>query len=139
MKNQLQDAVIAITGAGSGIGQSLALECAKQGSNLALSDINLEALQVTKSQVLALYPHTDVLIHEVNVADKDQVFQWSDDVMAHFGKVNVIINNAGVALSATVEAMQYQDFEWLMDINFWGVVHGRTNGRTENEMIHSFT
>jgi len=124
MKNQLQNAVIAITGAGSGIGRSLALECAKQGANLAISDINLEALEVTKSQILAQNPHTDVLIHKINVAEKDQVFQWSDDVFAHFGKVNVIINNAGVALSATVEAMQYEDFEWLMDINFWGVVHG---------------
>jgi len=124
MKNQLQDSVIAITGAGSGIGRSLALECARQGAMLAISDINLEALQVTKSQVLAQSPNTDVLIHEINVADKDQVFQWSEDVFAHFGKVNVIINNAGVALSATVEAMQYEDFEWLMDINFWGVVHG---------------
>ncbi len=124
MKNQLQGAVIAITGAGSGIGQSLALQCAKQGCNLAISDINLEALQATKSQISALYPHTDVLIHKINVADRDQVFQWSEDVFSHFGKINVIINNAGVALSATVEAMQYKDFEWLMDINFWGVVHG---------------
>jgi len=124
MKNQLKDSVIAITGAGSGIGQSLALECARQGSNLAISDINLKALQETRSQILALYPSTNILIHEINVASKDQVFQWSDDVFAHFGKINVIINNAGVALSATVEAMQYEDFEWLMDINFWGVVHG---------------
>ncbi len=124
MKNQLQNSVIAITGAGSGIGQSLALECAKQGAKLAISDINLEALQATKSQILALNLNTDVLIHKINVADKDQVFQWAGDVVAHFGKVNVIINNAGVALSATVEAMQYSDFKWLMDINFWGVVHG---------------
>ena len=60
----------------------------------------------------------------VDVADRAAVFAWADQVVADHGKVNLIFNNAGVALGATIEAMSYEDFEWLMDINFWGVVHG---------------
>ncbi len=124
MSNQLQDAVIAITGAGSGIGRALALECAKHGSKLAISDLNMDGLQETQKTINNQYPNIEVMLQKLNVANKEDVFQWADSVMAHYGQVHVIINNAGVALSATVEAMQYKDFEWLMDINFWGVVHG---------------
>ena len=58
------------------------------------------------------------------MAVRDDVYAWADRVVADHGKVNLIINNAGVALGATVEAMSYEDFEWLMNINFWGVVYG---------------
>ena len=58
------------------------------------------------------------------MADQDAVFAWADQVVADHGRVNLIFNNAGVALAATVEAMAYDDLEWLMGINFWGVVHG---------------
>ncbi len=124
MDTQLDKAVIAITGAGSGIGQALALECANRGANLALSDIDLTALQATQEKIKSKHPQLDIVLQRLDVANKDAVFQWANDVQEHFGKVNVIINNAGVALSATVESMEYKDFEWLMNINFWGVVHG---------------
>jgi short-subunit dehydrogenase len=52
------------------------------------------------------------------------VYAWADRVAADHGSVNLVVNNAGVALGATVESMSYEDFEWLMNINFWGVVHG---------------
>ena len=65
-----------------------------------------------------------VTSQRVDVADRDAVYAWADQVVADHGKVNLIFNNAGVALGATIEAMSYEDFEWLMDINFWGVVHG---------------
>ena len=58
------------------------------------------------------------------MADRAAVYAWADQVVAEHGAVNLIVNNAGVALGATVEAMSYEDLEWLMDINFWGVVHG---------------
>jgi butyryl-CoA dehydrogenase len=58
------------------------------------------------------------------VADQGAVYEWAGRVVADHGKVNLIINNAGVALGATIEAMSYEDFEWLMNINFWGVVYG---------------
>jgi len=124
MNSDLRQSVIAITGAGSGIGRCLALECAKRGSNIAISDINLQNLQATQQQIKSNFPQTRVLVSELDIADKDAVFQWADDVVAHFGTVNVIINNAGVGLSATVESTSYDDFEWLMNINFWGAVHG---------------
>jgi butyryl-CoA dehydrogenase len=65
-----------------------------------------------------------VTSQRVDVADRDAVHAWADQVVADHGTVNLIFNNAGVALAATVEAMTYDDFEWLMNINFWGVVHG---------------
>ena len=52
------------------------------------------------------------------------MYAWADQVVDDHGRVNLIFNNAGVALGATIEAMSYEDFEWLMNINFWGVVHG---------------
>jgi NADP-dependent 3-hydroxy acid dehydrogenase YdfG len=60
----------------------------------------------------------------VDVADRDAVEAWATDVVAEFGRVNLVFNNAGVALSAKVDAMTYDNFRWLIDINFWGVVHG---------------
>ena len=124
MNNDLKNSVIAITGAGSGVGRCLALECAKRGSQVAISDINPAGLQVTHEQIKAQYPQARVLVHELDIAHKNAVFKWAEDVMAHFGSVNVIINNAGVGLSASVESTTYDDFEWLMNINFWGAVHG---------------
>jgi len=124
MNTDLRESITAITGAGSGIGRCLALECAKHGGDVAISDINLPNLQTTHDKIKALYPQTRVLVHELDIANKNAVFKWADDVVAHFGSVNVIINNAGVGLSATVESTSYEDFEWLMNINFWGAVHG---------------
>lgn len=124
MKVNLQQSVIAITGAGSGIGRCLALECAKRGANIAICDINLEAVQQTAEQIGSQFPQIKVNSQQLDVSNKEQVFEWADSVVEHLGQVNVIINNAGVALSASVESLKYDDFEWLMGINFWGVVHG---------------
>jgi len=114
--------VAAITGAGSGIGRALAHALAQRGAHLALSDIDEEGLAGT----VATCEGTGVAItsQRVDVAQREEVFAWADVVVNDHGKVNLIINNAGVAVGATVEAVSYDDFEWLMDINFWGVVHG---------------
>jgi NAD(P)-dependent dehydrogenase (short-subunit alcohol dehydrogenase family) len=114
--------VAAITGAGSGIGRALALDLASRNCQLALSDINEEGLEETATQAAALGVH--VTSHNVDVADRQAVYQWADQVVADHGKVNLIFNNAGVALGSTIEGMSYEDFEWLMNINFWGVVYG---------------
>lgn len=118
----LKGKVAAITGAGSGIGQALAIELAKLGCHVALSDINQNGLQQTESQVggYGVTVTTTVL----DVANRDAVYAWADQVVADFGKVNLIFNNAGVSVSETVESMGYENFEWLMNINFWGVVYG---------------
>ena len=114
--------VAAITGAGSGIGRALARDLARRGTHLALSDID----EVGLAETVALCEGAGVKVtsQRVDVADRAAVQAWADQVVADHGQVNLVFNNAGVALGATVESMSYEDFEWLMDINFWGVVHG---------------
>jgi butyryl-CoA dehydrogenase len=114
--------VAAITGAGSGIGRALARDLAHRGAHLALSDI--DEVGLAETVVLCEGLGVKVTSQRVDVADRAAVYAWADQVVDDHGKVNVIFNNAGVALGATIEAMSYEDFEWLMSINFWGVVHG---------------
>ena len=115
--------VAAITGAGSGIGRALADALARRGAHLSLCDIDENGLAET---VARCQTHGGVRIRSqrLDVADRAGMYEWADRVVADHGKVNLIVNNAGVALGATVEAMSYEDFEWLMNINFWGVVYG---------------
>ncbi|OUS28215.1 short-chain dehydrogenase [Gammaproteobacteria bacterium 45_16_T64] len=121
MKN-LEGKVAAITGAGSGIGRELALNLAEKGCHLALSDIADEGLQETAAllQQYGINLSTQLL----DVSDKDAVFAWADAIHSEFGKINLIFNNAGVALSGTVDALSIDDYRWIMDINFWGTIYG---------------
>lgn len=121
MKN-LQGQVVAISGAGSGIGRALAHEFARHGSRLSLSDINLAAVNETAAQLQA--NGVQVITRQVDVGALDQVSAWAEATRAHYGRINVVVNNAGVALSGTVGALSLQDYEWVMRINFWGVVYG---------------
>lgn len=116
------DKVAAITGAGSGIGRALALNLARQGCELALSDINEQGLAETVEQARRF----EVMVshQRVDVADFEAVRHWADQVMIDHGRVNLIINNAGVAQGGSVEGNALDDYHWIMDINFWGVVHG---------------
>jgi NAD(P)-dependent dehydrogenase (short-subunit alcohol dehydrogenase family) len=114
--------VAAITGAGSGIGRALALELARRGCHLALSDVNLDSVIETAARVRG--SNVTVTTHRVDVADREAVHAWADQVVKDHGKVNLIFNNAGVGLGATVEGMRYEDLDWLMGINFGGVVSG---------------
>ncbi len=117
-----QNKVAVITGAGSGIGRALARDLAAAGARLALSDVNQVGLQETAD---SLGLDSDRLITEAfDVADRDAFYAFAERVTGHFGAAHLVFNNAGVALGATVEDMSYEDFEWLMGINFWGVVHG---------------
>jgi len=118
----LKDKVAAITGAGGGIGRATAILMARQGCHLALSDVNEAGLADTVRECKS--HGVQVTGTRLDVADRAAFHAWADETAKHFGRVNIVINNAGVALGATVEDMSYEDLEWLMGINFWGVVHG---------------
>ncbi|WP_250654976.1 SDR family oxidoreductase [Alkalimarinus coralli] len=121
MKN-FSGKTIVITGAGSGIGRGLAKSMALKGAALALVDLSEDSLNETANMLSdnAL----SIRCYPLDVSDKKAVYELADQVYKDFGRVDVVINNAGVALSETVEDMSYDDFEWVMDINFWGVVYG---------------
>jgi short-subunit dehydrogenase len=114
--------IAVITGAGSGIGRALALQLNREGCELYLSDINGGTLRET----LGMLSRKDVPAnsHILDVADKAGVHAWAEQIAAARGHVDIVINNAGVALIATVEDSDYENLEWLMGINFWGVVYG---------------
>lgn len=117
-----RDRVAAITGAGSGIGRALALRLAGQGCHLALSDIDVVGLAETAER-LASAPVT-VTTHTVDVADRGAVQAWASESAEAHGRVNLIVNNAGVALAGSVADTPLEDYEWLIGVNLWGVVHG---------------
>ncbi|MBS64027.1 SDR family NAD(P)-dependent oxidoreductase [Salinisphaera sp.] len=116
----LNNKVVVITGAGSGIGRSLATACAQRGARLALCDVNTTGLEETRREC----GDAAVLTASVDVSDRAAVEAFRDEVIAEYQQVDLVVNNAGVAHSQTIEDATYEDFEWIMGINFWGVVHG---------------
>jgi NAD(P)-dependent dehydrogenase (short-subunit alcohol dehydrogenase family) len=114
--------VAAITGAASGMGRTLALELARRGCHLSLSDVNEIGLAETAQMAGKL--GVKVTTTKLNVADREAMNAWAEQTVRDHGKVNLIFNNAGVALGAFVETVKPSDFEWIMGINFWGVVWG---------------
>jgi NAD(P)-dependent dehydrogenase (short-subunit alcohol dehydrogenase family) len=115
----LKDKVAVVTGAGSGIGRALAQALAAKGCRLALADVNEATLRETVQGL-----PTGVLAQRLDVADRAAVYAFAGSVQQHFGTAHVVINNAGVAVSQTVNDMKWEDFEWLMGIDFWGVAYG---------------
>jgi NAD(P)-dependent dehydrogenase (short-subunit alcohol dehydrogenase family) len=114
--------VAAITGAGSGIGQALALELVQRGCAVALCDVRPQGLDATAAMIGD--SRVAVSLHQVDVADRAAVERFAAETVRRHGAVNLVFNNAGVSVTADVERLDYDDFEWLMRVNFWGVVHG---------------
>jgi NADP-dependent 3-hydroxy acid dehydrogenase YdfG len=114
--------VAAVTGAGSGIGQALAIELARSGAKLAISDVNTEGLAATEERLKAI--GAPVKADRLDVTEREAFEQYADAVVEHFGKVNQIYNNAGIAFAGDVEVSQFKDIERVMDVDFWGVVNG---------------
>ncbi|MFI7669512.1 SDR family NAD(P)-dependent oxidoreductase [Nocardia sp. NPDC049526] len=116
------DKVVVITGAGSGIGRALAENLAGKGAKLALSDIDEVGLAETVRRCHAL--GVEIKSDRLDVSAREAVLAYAAAVHAHFGKVDQIYNNAGVAHHGDVETTEFKDFERVMDIDFWGVVNG---------------
>ncbi|MCB9595511.1 MAG: SDR family oxidoreductase [Sandaracinaceae bacterium] len=114
--------VAVITGAASGIGQALAVDLAKRGADVALCDVNDEGLAETVSRVERLGRR--VISGHVDVSDRAAVEGFRDRVLSELGRADAIVNNAGVTVNQSVVDLTYEDFEWIMGINFWGVVYG---------------
>lgn len=114
--------VAAITGAGSGIGRALAARLSLRGFDLALSDISAEGLEETRNSVANT--GVQVLTTIVDVADRQAMESWAQEIINLFGQVNWVFNNAGVTVVDSAEHISMENFHWLMNINFWGVVNG---------------
>ncbi len=114
--------VAVITGAGSGIGRALALELAGRGARLAVSDVDGAAAE----RVAAACAQRSARArgYALDVSDRAAVFAHADAVRADFGTVNLVVNNAGVAMHKNVLATSIEDYEWIFSINFWGVLYG---------------
>ena len=120
----LRDGVAVVTGAGSGMGRCLAQQLAAKGLSLALADVREDGLNRT----VELLPGATGKItkHIVNVADEEQVKAFAAAVEHQHGHATLLFNNAGVALLGHLEEISLEQFRWLMDVNFWGVVYGVT-------------
>jgi NADP-dependent 3-hydroxy acid dehydrogenase YdfG len=114
--------VAAVTGAGSGLGQALAIELARSGAKVAISDIDTEGLAVTEQRLKAI--GASVRADRLDVTEREAFGAYAGAVNAHFGKVNQIYNNAGIAFAGDVEVCQFKDIERVIDVDFWGVVNG---------------
>ena len=112
----------AVTGAAAGIGRALAVRLAAEGCRLALCDVDEAGLEETVRLVAAAGARVDGTLVDVGAADAVQ--DWADRSVRDLGPIGVVVNNAGVVLSGAIESVTYTDLDWLMRINFWGVVHG---------------
>ncbi len=118
-----KNSVAVITGAASGIGRALAVRLAEEKiAGIAISDVNSDGLNETAAMVEKM--GVPVSVHITDVSDLKQVQQLADEAVAKHGRVTHLINNAGVGVIGTFEQNSLADFEWLMGINFWGVVYG---------------
>ena len=118
----LENKVVVITGAASGIGEALARGLAKRGAHLALVDVDREGLDRVGAEITPLSGH--VSLHTADVADRERMEALPAEVVAEHGSVDVLINNAGVTIGAKFADHSMDDAEWLLGINLMGVLHG---------------
>ena len=115
-----QGRIAVVTGAGSGIGRALTYALTQDGAHVAASDIDNANLAETQ----ALCRSGQVTTYQVDVADRDAVCGYAEDVRRDLGPASMMFNNAGVDLFASVADMSWKDFDWLIGINIGGVVNG---------------
>jgi len=122
-RSTLDNKVVVITGAGSGIGRELALQAAGQGALLAISDWN-EAGLAESVELLKAAGVRELRSDVLDVADRAAFAEWATAVAEQFGRVNMLVNNAGVTVTGDFEEMSYADFDWIVSVNLMGVVNG---------------
>lgn len=120
MTKFFNDKVAVITGAGSGIGQALAVALAREGARLALSDIDRESIERTR----ALLPSTtDVRAYVLDVTQEAAVFAHANEVVRDFGRVDLLFNNAGSVMLGTLEHQTLDEVRWMIDLNLWSIIY----------------
>jgi NAD(P)-dependent dehydrogenase (short-subunit alcohol dehydrogenase family) len=120
----LDKRVAVVTGAASGIGRATAQALAAKGCHLAIADIDETGLAQTARTITGLGLGRELSTHLVDVADKQRMQAFVDEVIAAHGRAHIVVNNAGVTTTAKLEEHSLEDFEWVVGINFWGVVYG---------------
>jgi NAD(P)-dependent dehydrogenase (short-subunit alcohol dehydrogenase family) len=111
-----------VTGAGSGLGRALALDLAKRGASLVVSDINTSSAEETAE--LLRQQQASVEVIQCDVADREAVFALVDETEKRLGGIDFIANNAGVAVGGPFDEISIEDWRWAVDINLWGVIYG---------------
>jgi NADP-dependent 3-hydroxy acid dehydrogenase YdfG len=119
---QLEQRVAVVTGAGSGIGRATSVLLAQKGCSVAITDVNETGLAETER--LLREAGARVSKHVVDVANRERMERLPQEVIDAHGGVHILVNNAGVSVNAKLLDHSIEDFEWLMGINFWGVVYG---------------
>ncbi|MCW2760983.1 MAG: family NAD(P)-dependent oxidoreductase [Marmoricola sp.] len=119
----LENKVVVITGAGSGIGRELALRAAREGALLAVSDWDEHGL-AESVHLLKAAGVRELRSDKVDVSDRASMAEWATAVAGQFGRVNMVVNNAGVTVTGDFEEMSYEDFYWIVGVNLMGVVNG---------------
>ena len=114
--------VAVVTGGGSGIGRALAVALARAGAAVALADVDVAGMEGTAREVTAL--GRLVVAVRTDVADRRSVQELAARVFAHFGAVHVLCNNAGVVVHGSLATATHEDWEWVVGVNLWGVIHG---------------
>jgi NADP-dependent 3-hydroxy acid dehydrogenase YdfG len=117
-----QDKVAVITGAAAGIGKGIAKRCAHEGMKVVLSGINLENLLPLEAQLKA--GGTDVISVQTDVSLREDIQNLADAALENFGAVHLLVNNAGVGAGPTIWESTWNDWEWVINVNLWGVICG---------------
>lgn len=119
---EFMDKVAVVTGAASGIGRAISHYCAKEGMKVVLSDVEEKALAAVEKELVTA--GADVLTMRVDVSKADEVEKLATKSYEHFGATHLLFNNAGVGAGGLIWEATLSDWEWMLGVNLWGVIHG---------------